>query len=288
MLKWLRINAVTLANNHIFDYGNEGYKTTIKLLRQNNIDFLGTDGKSLQITIEGNRLLFNGFCCYSTNPLNLASQWGKKGVNKLNVYDVEQHLRENTEFLNIMAIHAGIEHVNYPSADHIKLAQRLASISPFVYYGHHPHVIQGVENYHDSVIAHSLGNFCFDDIIKKTGGLELSDNNRTGIILELEINNNKVVDWKETPFYIENNGTITILKHYPDTKSYNKYREMYEKNQEEYETSRMSTINTYIKTRKSQRNLKWYLDRMRPMYARLLFDNYYNYRLYKKNITSCL
>lgn len=288
VLKWLRLNAVTLANNHIFDYGNEGYKTTIKLLRQNNIDFFGTDGKSLQITIEGNRLLFNGFCCYSTNPLNLASQWGKKGVNKLNVYDVEQYLRENREFLNIMAIHAGIEHVNYPSADHIKLSQRLASIAPFVYYGHHPHVIQGIEEYKGSVIAHSLGNFCFDDIVKKTGGLVLSENNRTGIILEIEINNNKFDSWKETPFYIERDGRITILKQCPEIENYNNFRKMYEANPAEYDAARMSTINSYIAKRKSQRNLKWYLDRMRPMYARLLFDNHNNLRLYNKNISRYL
>lgn len=288
VLKWLHVDAVTLANNHMFDYGDEGYNTTIKLLQHAGIEYFGTDGKPLRITLDGNKLLFNGICCYSTNPLNMASRWGKRGVNKLNVDDVENLLRNNKDYLNIIAIHAGIEHVNFPSADHIKLSQRLASISPFVYYGHHPHVIQGVEEYKGSVIAHSLGNFCFDDIVKETGGLVLSENNRTGIILELEINNNKVDDWKETPFYIGKTGKLTILEQYPAINDYNNFREMYENNPEEYETTRMSTINSYIAKRKSQRDLNWYFDRMRPMYARLLFDNYNNLRLYKNNVSRYL
>lgn len=288
VLKWLHLNAVTLANNHMFDYGEEGYNTTIKLLEQRGIDYFGTDGKALKVTIDGNKLIFNGCCCYSTNPLNMASKWGRKGVNKLNVNDVEKLLQSNKDYLNILAIHAGIEHVNYPSSDHIKLSQRLASIVSFVYYGHHPHVIQGVEDYQGSVIAHSLGNFCFDDIVKETGGLTLSDNNRTGVILELDINNNKVDNWKETPFYIEKDGKITFLKQCPEIENYNNFRKMYEANPAEYDAARMSTINSYIAKRKSQRNLKWYLDRMRPMYARLLFDNHNNLRLYNKNISRYL
>ena len=288
VLKWLHVDAVTLANNHMFDYGDEGYNTTIKLLQQAGIEYFGTDGKPLKITLDGNKLLFNGCCCYSTNPLNMASRWGKRGINKLNVEAVESLLRNNKDYLNIIAVHAGIEHVNYPSADHIKLSQRLASIAPFVYYGHHPHVIQGVEKYKGSIIAHSLGNFCFDDIVKETGGLVLSENNRTGIILELEINNNKVDNWRETPFYIERDGRITILKQYTELENYNNFRRMYETNPAEYDTARMSTINSYIAKRKSQRNLKWYLDRMRPMYARLLFDNHNNLRLYNKNISRYL
>ena len=288
VLKWLHLDAVTLANNHMFDYGDEGYITTVKLLQQAGIEYFGTDGKSLQITINGNKLLFNGCCCYSTNPLNMASRWGKRGINKVNVKDVENLLRNNKDYLNIIAIHAGIEHVNYPSADHIKLSQRLSAITPYVYYGHHPHVIQGVEEYKGSVIAHSLGNFCFDDIVKETGGLVLSENNRTGIILELEINNNKIDSWSETPFYIERDGRITILKQCPEIENYNNFRKMYEANPAEYDTDRISTINSYIAKRKSQRNLKWYLDRMRPMYARLLFDNHNNLRLYNKNISRYL
>ena len=288
VLKWLHVDAVTLANNHMFDYGDEGYDTTVKLLQKAGIEHFGTDGKSLELKRDGNNLLFNGCCCYSTNPLKMSSKWGKRGINKLNVEAVESLLRYNRDYLNIIAIHAGIEHVNYPSTDHIKLSQRLASIAPFVYYGHHPHVIQGVEEYKGSVIAHSLGNFCFDDIVKETGGLVLSDNNRTGVILELEINNNMIDSWKETPFYIEKDGHITILKQCPEIENYNNFRKMFESNPDEYESSRMSTINSYIDSRKSQRNLKWYLDRMRPMYARLLFDNHNNLRLYKKNISRYL
>lgn len=129
-------------------------------------------------------------------------------MNAYNIETVRHRLKANDAdgYLNIVAVHVGIEHVNYPSIDHIMAARLLAEECPYVYYGHHPHVIQGIEEYKGSLIAHSLGNFCFDDVYTSATDskplVELTENNRTGMILELTIENNKVVDWKEQLIYI--------------------------------------------------------------------------------------
>ena len=56
-LKLLGINAVSLANNHMFDYGHEGYETTKKVLTEAGIDFFGAEGKELYVEFEDNNTL---------------------------------------------------------------------------------------------------------------------------------------------------------------------------------------------------------------------------------------
>ena len=207
ILKALHLNAVTLANNHMFDYGIEGYELTKRLLDEGGITWFGTEGKALRLEKAGNKIVFSGYCCYSSNPLCCVPN-GAYGVNAYNVTTVRNILRENDAdgYLNIVAVHAGIEHVNYPSMDHIRAARLLAETCPYVYYGHHPHVIQGVEEYKGALIAHSLGNFCFDEVYADATDsiplVVLTKNNRMGVILELTIENNKVVEWKEQVIFI--------------------------------------------------------------------------------------
>ena len=183
ILKQLHVNAVCLANNHMFDFGKEGYETTKRVLEENGIDFFGAEGKELYLEHEDCKIAFSGFCCYSSNPLQCVG-YGEYGVNEYNVRKVQQVLERNSEqgYFNIVAVHAGVEHVNYPSLDHIKAARLLSKVCPYIYYGHHPHVLQGVEETNGSLLAYSLGNFCFDDVYSSASKkplIRLSDNNRT-------------------------------------------------------------------------------------------------------------
>lgn len=286
VLKYLNIYGVNLANNHIFDYGEEGYELTIEKLERAGIKHFGSDGKSMKIELDGSRLLFNGFCCYSTNPVGMATEFGKYGLNPFNVCQVESILNDNKEFLNIISVHAGIEHVNYPHPDNIRVARRFADIVPYIYYGHHPHVIQGTEKVKGSIIAHSLGNFCFDD---NYWGLParpinfLSKNNRTGMILELNVENNVVESIKQTAIYINPNGMIDILADSSFLKQYDDGLRTALERESEYMADRNKVINERIKSRKKLRNVAWYLKRLRLRYLKLVLQNRSNYKLLTKN-----
>ena len=59
VLKWLHINAVNLANNHVFDFGDEGYDTTLSLLDKAGIGHFGTEGQTWAYERDGNKLLFS-------------------------------------------------------------------------------------------------------------------------------------------------------------------------------------------------------------------------------------
>jgi len=293
ILKKLHVNAVCLSNNHMFDFGKEGYETTKKILDENGMAYFGSEGKELKVKLDENKISFSGFCCYTTNPLKCVP-YGEYGVNAYNLHTVENILKRNSDdgFLNIVAVHAGLEHVNYPSTDHIMTARLLAEECPYVYYGHHPHVIQGIEEYKGSLIAHSLGNFCFDDVYTSATDskplVELTENNRTGMILELTIENNKVVDWKEQLIYIPKVGSIKLIENDKILKIYNEKLAHREENKEEYEKERSQIINERLAERKAQRNLSWFIKRLQPRYVKLMFDMRRNNKLYNENVKQYL
>lgn len=288
-LKQLHINAVCLANNHMFDFGKEGYETTKKILNENGIQYFGTEGKDVYAEILGNKIAFSGFCCYTTNPLKCVP-YGDYGVNAYSIPSALQVLKNNTKngYLNIMAVHAGLEHVNYPSLEHIRAARLLAKEMPFVYYGHHPHVIQGIEEYNGSLITYSLGNFCFDNIYTKASGnkplITLTENNRHGAVLELTIENNKVVGWREQVIY-NSEGDKMELVDIPDlVKEYNDAVVNCEEDIFAYDQKRNQILNARTVERKAKRNFMWYLRRLRPQYVKLVFDGRRNSKLFNNNI----
>lgn len=294
ILKILNIGVVTLANNHMFDYGTEGYSTTIETLNKAGIHWFGTEGKTLEIVKENNRLLFSGYCCYSTNPLRLIENNRSVGVNTYNVETIKKDLifAKNNGYLPILAAHVGLEHVNYPSLDHIRAARQFADVCPYLYYGHHPHVIQGVEEYKGALIAHSLGNFCFDDVYAnptdKEPLIKLSEQNRTGMILEVDIDNNQVVDWKEQMIYIGRDGVLSLLADDGRLFEYNKELACCEDFLDEYICRRKEILDAILAQRKSMRNFTWILKRLRPRYLKLFLDMRKNAKLYQKNVKQYL
>ena len=261
------------------------------LLDKAGIAWFGANGKDLKIESKGNRLVFNGFCCYSTNPLNISSKYGNYGINRFNVGEVAALIQKNHNegFLNIISVHSGIEHVNRPSIEQIKVTHLLGDVVPYLWYGHHPHVIQGIERYKDSIIAHSLGNFCFagNTADKNRPIIELSENNRRGMILDIEIQDNKLVSFNPVPIYIGQNGHISIINN-SAINEFSYYLKTALSDTEKYINERTKQRSEYLNTRKILRNFKWVVKHLKPRYAKLLYANYINAKKYRENVISFL
>ena len=276
----------------MFDYGKEGYELTKQLLDEASIEWFGAEGKELKIDILGNKLAFTGWCCYSTNPQGCVKN-GNYGINELDVEEAVKVLKQNAEegWLNVAAVHAGIEHVNYPIFDTIRVAEMLTKTGPILYYGHHPHVAQPIERKEESLIAYSLGNFCFDDIYAKPTDIsplvELSEDNRSSFVMTVNIENNAIKGYQIIPIYISGEGievgrgiTEEILDRY--------LKEMKTLNAEAYEILRNEQRKAWVAPRVAKRNLKWLLKRLRPLYVRLVVTNKRNKEQYNKHIKNFL
>ena len=140
------VEAVTLANNHTLDYGKDGYDSTIRALTDAKIWFVEENKTTLVTTESG---LTIGLYADSFNFTNADIQ---KNVKQL---------RDQGAEIVICAFHWGTEGSYRPTATQKNFAHAAIDAGADVVYGHHPHVLQPIEEYNGGYIFYSLGNFSF-------------------------------------------------------------------------------------------------------------------------------
>lgn len=143
------IEAANMANNHSKDYGDQSYEDTIENLENAGIVTFGYDRTSV-MTVNGIRVGLIGI-------YELAEGLG-----------CQTQLLENLELVKnegaqviIVSFHWGIERDYYPNETQKTLAHLAIDNGADLVVGHHPHVLQGIEEYKGKNIVYSLGNFCF-------------------------------------------------------------------------------------------------------------------------------
>ena len=283
---------MNLANNHIGDYGLDGYERTVELIEDNNLKWFGTENKQLNLNYDGEKVALMGFCSFNTNPSPVKSK-SKFGLNYLDVNKVIENLKDNDEkgYFNILSVHSGQEHIHMPSSDDVKFARYLANQFNYVYYGHHPHVIQGFERVNKSAIFYSLGNFIFDDVYtskdKEKPLIALSESNKTGGIGEIEINNGVIKKSCITPIYLDENKMLVGDE--IQTANLSEY-DAHLRNacSDEYNLERSRVISSYISSRKEMRDFKWYISRLNLNSLGIIIKSKLNSFLYNKHFSSKL
>ncbi|WP_163390780.1 CapA family protein [Enterovibrio norvegicus] len=285
ILKYLGVNAVSLSNNHIYDFGSPAITETKNILEQNNIDWFGVDGRSFYTETCGEKFAFHGFCSFNTNPsyLKKGDIFGASGLNFLKHSDVLSMLKsdKDSERLSVLSIHSGLENLTVPSLEDINFAKKLAANYNYIYHGHHPHVLQGVEKEKDSLLAYSLGNFCFDDIYDyrtKEILVSQSQRNKTSALLIIEVENSRISSYDIIPFSFDN-GNFEINSKYALSivKEVNNNLDM---SHDEICKLRDSELSEVVKKRKKTRNLKWFISRFRISTITRLANNYYNKKMH--------
>ncbi|MCP5380774.1 MAG: CapA family protein [Kordiimonadaceae bacterium] len=154
-----------LANNHIGDFGSQAIIDTKEFLEKHGCMAVGV-GKNREEAIEPLITESNGFRVAVVNFCD-ATQYAA-GKNSIGLAHIEKKLltrsiskaRKNADIV-IVVLHADLEYTNYPSPARVKLARQLAELGPDIIIQHHPHVLQGIEYYGNTLIAYSLGNFVF-------------------------------------------------------------------------------------------------------------------------------
>jgi len=142
------IDVVNLANNHLRNYGETGMKKTVELLNKNNVSIIGLNDNLVQKEIRGTKFGFLGF--------DLTSGYQEEKMIKT--------VQENSLRVDVLIVsfHWGAEYAKEPTEKQVELAHKTIDAGAALILGHHPHVIQRVEDYHGAKIVYSLGNFIFD------------------------------------------------------------------------------------------------------------------------------
>lgn len=144
---------LTLANNHMLNYGASGLTQTKNYLSRFQIPFVYSstpDSEFSQQTINGVKIGYLGFD-FITNPQQ----------NKNTILALVHKYDPQVDWL-IVALHWGNEYLPQPEKWRLDFAHQLIDAGADIIHGHHPHVWQGSEDYHGKKIYYSLGNFIFD------------------------------------------------------------------------------------------------------------------------------
>jgi len=187
------IDVVSLANNHVFDYTEQGFSDTLDALKAYGLPFVGA-GNTWDEAVApftwsagGERVTLWALGAFPVERtgfygLKHASiQRGAPGLlwaDEAAVSAVSDAMRERRPDggLLVVAVHAGLEYTYGPYGVQTDLYRRLIDAGADVVLGHHPHVLQPMEWYagaeRSGLIVYSLGNFVFDDIEDNPKGLE--------------------------------------------------------------------------------------------------------------------
>ncbi len=201
VLKAGRINMVSLANNHIMDYGPQNLSRTMDLLKEHQIHYAGA-GMNLQEARRPAVLQVNGskiaFVSYSlTFPEEFWATDSSAGTcfpSHTFFYRDLKKIKQASDFL-IVSFHWGSELMDSPKKYQKQLAHRTIDAGADLILGHHPHVIQGIEFYKKKPIVYSLGNYIFG---------AYSENVRESMILKLFYGTNGLQLCKIYPLYVYN------------------------------------------------------------------------------------
>lgn len=164
--KAAKADLLTLANNHILDQGAQGLYSTLKVLDNNGINYLGA-GENL-ISAEKPFIIKDGskkigiYAC-AEHEFTIAEQ-DKAGANPFDALESPDHivkLKEECDYV-IVLYHGGKEHYRYPSPRLQKVCRKLCEKGGDIVVCQHSHCVGCEEKWGESTIVYGQGNFLFD------------------------------------------------------------------------------------------------------------------------------
>ncbi len=197
-LKNAGFDVLSVANNHIGDWGKYAFEDN--LLRLIDDGFLVVGGgvnkeNAGSVKIIGKQGIRFGFLAFS----DVGPNWLEAGENNSGILIAKDELvsylvqsaSQRADVL-IVSFHFGKEYQKNADDRQKKLARLAIDSGAKIVVGHHPHVVQEIENYKNGIIAYSLGNFIFDQ--------NFSDETMQGLALEIifdgaeiiSVNQNKI------------------------------------------------------------------------------------------------
>ena len=142
------IEAVNLANNHTYDFLEEGFNDTKSALNEASIPYFGYNEYKI-MDVKGIKIGLAGL-----------SGWNEETAKNNTLKAIEYFKEENTDLI-IMTYHWGNEYEYEQNSTQQNIARFAIDNGADLIIGHHPHILQGIEEYNGKYIVYSLGNFVF-------------------------------------------------------------------------------------------------------------------------------
>lgn len=166
-VKYLGFKGVTLANNHICDYGKEGIFDTMSFCTTAGIEVVGCGkdirdaGRPLYVNV-GDEVLAVINCCEKEFSIASVSMPGANHLDPIKQYYAIQQAKAKADYV-LVIVHGGHEYCKMPSVRMQDTYRFFIDAGADLVVNHHQHCYSGYEKYNEKYIFYGLGNFCFDD-----------------------------------------------------------------------------------------------------------------------------
>lgn len=171
-LKRAGFDVLTLANNHMVDFGHQGVIDTVSCLREAGMQCSGAGAdidqarQAAMVDVDGTTVALLAYS--NTFPKEFYATRTRPGTAPgypgYFIPDIKK-TRKQADVV-VVSFHWGGEALGKPKDYQQALARQAIDAGAQVVLGHHPHVLQGVEFYGGGVIYYSLGNFAFGSYSK--------------------------------------------------------------------------------------------------------------------------
>ena len=197
-LKYAGFDCVTLANNHINDYGAQGVIDTLDSLKAKGFDYVGAGknrseaSKTLFKEISGSRLAVIN-CC--EREFSIADP-GTPGAFELDPVVQIERIRQAKKCADhvLMIIHGGYERCSLPSPRMVRTYRAFIDAGADAVINHHQHCCSGFEIYEGKPIIYGIGNICFEALATE------DESWNKGVIAELDFGKGPDPGFRLIPF----------------------------------------------------------------------------------------
>lgn len=180
------VDMVSIANNHVYDYGEEAFLDTIKYLKEYGIGYAG-GGSNIEeassafyYVVNGYKISFLSSSRAEKNVVTPSATDTSSGIfwcydNGLLLKRIKEE-KEKSDYV-VLLIHWGKEDSSTLEEVQLSTGKNYVDAGADMVIGSHAHVLQGMEIYNNKLIAYNLGDFIFNRETKDTGILSVTISN---------------------------------------------------------------------------------------------------------------
>lgn len=172
-VKEMGFDVVSLANNHVWDMGEEGLRNTMRQLDELGIRYCGAGmnveeaTRPVVLQKDGVSVAILAYCMYNSPWLGyveIAGE-GKPGIAPLDMDRVVEDIANAKKLYDkvIVMPHWGKEYRYTPMEESVVMARQMIKAGADAVMGGHPHQIQSLVRFGGVPVCFSLGNFLFPD-----------------------------------------------------------------------------------------------------------------------------
>ncbi len=177
------VDVAILANNHVYDYGEEGLTDTLNTFREAGIPYVGA-GENIDeassvwyAELDGCTVAYIAGCRVEWAAQTRGATEELSGVFRTAestelICEKIAEAKENADFV-VVYIHWGQENTTTLESYQLTSGREFIDAGADVVVGDHPHVLQGIEWYQGKPIFYSLGNYWFSSYSRYTMLLEV-------------------------------------------------------------------------------------------------------------------